>query len=492
MSQLPCLSTTVAHSKAQLQPQRQYDVIVVGAGITGAGIARESARRGWSTLLLEQGDFASGTSNFSSKMVHGGLRYLAQGNWRLTKEAAQAREQLLQRWPDLVKPMPYLFTAQGPLDAVQHKFGLWLYYKLSGAHVRHKPVHFSQQELNKLLPGLTVSAPWGANRYFDAICDDAALVLRTLQEAALYGAHLCHYTPVLALGQSQPQQIEVTLSHQGQPITLQAKVAINATGVWADNLTPMPAGMKIRPQRGSHLLLPWQQLPLPAAMTFIHPQDQRVVFAYPWAGCTVLGTTDLDHLADKNQPCVISSAEQEYLLALLPLLGCQQQPTLLASWSGLRPIMAENNNTDAPSSVSREHLIWQQQRLLSISGGKLTTFVTMAEEVLDQAARLLPQAAAQADTPLQAPLQSDVEYWHGTQISKASLRYWSAHGAITQLSDLLIRRTRLGWVLGPALKQQQQQLQQLCQPLLLWDEQQWQQQWQQYWAEFDRQYRPHS
>ncbi|WP_084631115.1 glycerol-3-phosphate dehydrogenase/oxidase [Ferrimonas senticii] len=485
LSQLPSLTVAVEQADVAITTQPSFDLVVIGGGITGAGIAREAARRRWRTLLLEQRDFAGGTSNLSSKMIHGGLRYLAQGQWQLTQQAAQAREALRQRWPDLICDMPYLYPYRNRWQQLQLVVGLWLYHWLAKASEQHRPQQFDRRQLQRLLP-LALPQSLGANRYFDALCDDAALVLRTLQEAVSHGALLKHYCAVSAIEQ-QPSRCQLTLANGGQ---ISTKVVVNATGVWGDQLTSLPQQQRLRPQRGSHLLLPHQALPINCALTLHHPHDNRVVFAYPWLGCTVLGTTDLEHLQDKTQPCRISAAEQRYLLALLPHLGLPKPTTIIASWSGLRPIICDDAE-QAPSAASREHLVWQQQRLISVSGGKLTTFAQMANDTLTRASQFLPKLKPQTDTPLQATIDSNPQYLFNTQVSTQQLTFWCQHGAVVHLSDLLVRRTRLGWLLGADLKQHQAQIQRLCQPLLPWDDQQWQQQWQDYWQEFTQQYAAH-
>ncbi|SHI15750.1 glycerol-3-phosphate dehydrogenase/oxidase [Ferrimonas marina] len=486
----PSLTDAVQRSLAQCQAQQPWDLIVIGGGITGAGILREGARRGWRCLLLERGDFASGTSNFSSKMVHGGLRYLAQGQWRLTREAAASREQLRQRWPDLITPLPYLFLhrSSDPTPAWAMGLALKLYHYFAQAPALHRPRRLDLASLSKLQPGFSFSAFESAHHYFDAVADDAALVLRTLEEAVQYGAALRHYSPVTELIRDGEQITGVVCQDQ----TLHARMVINAAGVWADGLHPLPENRVIRPLRGSHLMFHQRDLPLNAALTLYHPEDRRVVFCYPWAGASVLGTTDLDHLADKAQPTQISEEEQRYLLKVLPLLGITKTPPLLASWSGLRPILANSDDNQAPSDASREHLLWQQPGLISITGGKLTTFVAMAEEALALAQQqgLLPTRTAQADQPLQGLPRWDGSLIGDSLVHRHELAYWARHGAIEQLSDLLLRRTRLGWSLGQSLRDYQQEIEQLCNDALGWSQPQWQLQWQQYWQEFERWHGP--
>ncbi|MBY6188486.1 glycerol-3-phosphate dehydrogenase/oxidase [Marinobacter hydrocarbonoclasticus] len=487
------LTDAVSQTRQQLEYGARWDLIVIGAGITGAGIARAAAQRGYRTLLLERGDLAGGTSNFSSKMVHGGLRYLGQGHFRLTRQAARARERLRQRWPDIITPLPYYLVhhkgrGPGPLPM---RLVLWLYYLISGARPCHRPRWLTPEALAKRLPAFHLAPNLGANHYFDAVCDDSHLVLRTLEEAVAQGADLCHYTEVTELHRKGDKVTGVEVTLDGQACQLKAGMVINATGVWADGLTQLPDGLTIRPLRGSHLVFDQRDLPLPASLTVFHPRDKRVVFCYPWAGTTVLGTTDLDHLADKNQPARCSAEERDYLLELLPLLGVTRTPRILSSWSGLRPIVTAQvaeGEKQAPSDASREHLIWDSPGLVNVTGGKLTTFVEMAEEVIAcaEAQGHLPEPAPQPDIILTQRSHLDGTPIGDSLVHRHELAHWARHGAIHQLSDLLLRRTRLGWVLGESLKQQQAEIERVCRPALPWDDTRWQTEWADYWRQFEQ------
>ncbi|MBY6019656.1 glycerol-3-phosphate dehydrogenase/oxidase [Halomonas denitrificans] len=488
------LTDAVCQTRAQLEAGADWDIIVIGAGITGAGIARVAAQRGYRTLLLDRGDLAGGTSNFSSKMVHGGLRYLGQGHFRLTRQAARARERLRQRWPDIITPLPYYLMhhrGRGP-GPLAMRLVLWIYYRISGAKPFHRPRWLTPEQLAARLPGLNLADNLGANHYFDAVCDDSHLVLRTLEEAVAQGADLSHYTEVTALRRNEQGQINgVEIACGERRCQLTAPMVINATGVWADGLTPLPEGLMLRPLRGSHLVFDQRDLPLTASLTLFHPRDKRVVFCYPWAGTSVLGTTDLDHLADKNAPARCSAEEREYLLELLPLLGLNHTPPILSSWSGLRPIVTPQPKTgekQAPSDASREHLIWAEPGLVNVTGGKLTTFVEMAEEVMASAESQgrLPEPQPQPDIILTQRPHLDGSAIGNSLTPRHELVHWARHGAIHQLSDLLLRRTRLGWVLGEGLHDCQDEIQQLCQPALPWDESRWQQEWQHYWHHFQQ------
>ena len=292
-----------------------WDVIVIGGGITGAGILLEAARRGKKALLLEQKDFAWGTSSRSSKMVHGGLRYIAQGDIRLTRDALRERERMIRELPDLVIRQPYAFLVREgefpgrwPLKAV-----LWLYDFLAGIR-DHRWIGRSQ--LLQRIPGLSPNALRGAMIYTDALTDDARLVFRILHEAVAEGAHLANYMRVESV-ERQGARFSLVVRDQagGRQAALEAATTIDAAGAWAGTLSG--EAKKIRPLRGSHLFFRHARLPTDDCITAMHPWDQRPVFIFPWLGMTVVGTTDLDHVEPLSEEPRCMPEEMEYLFELI-------------------------------------------------------------------------------------------------------------------------------------------------------------------------------
>ena len=296
---------------------KEWDLIVVGGGITGVGILREAARCGLKALLLEQKDYAWGTSSRSSKMVHGGLRYIPQGQLKLTHESVVERERLVREAPGLVDlgsfTMPhYKWKFPGPFS-FNALLTMYDFYAGVWAH------RFSNKTavIQKLIPGLRHKNLVGATMFRDAFVDDARLVLRVLDEAVADGGVALNYSKVVDLLKEGEQVCGVCAEDgiTGEKAEFRAKVVVTAAGVWSDPLRER-VGEKpvIRPLRGSHLVIPGWRLPVAHACCFRHPDDKRPVFVFPWEGSTVVGTTDLDNAGDLEEEPVITGKEVEYLL----------------------------------------------------------------------------------------------------------------------------------------------------------------------------------
>ncbi len=365
-----------------------WDLVIVGGGITGAGILLEASRRGLKAVLVEQRDFAWGTSSRSSKLVHGGLRYLKEGRLGLTRESVIEREHLLREAPGLVAPQSFAFGHYLGRKPGKWVFllGLAIYDFLAGVRERH---YFNIEQFLMLAPNIGRDGLVGGMRYTDAKTDDARLVLRVLQEAREHGGEAHNYTRVASLLRDG-EQVKGVLLEDGRSI--HARVVINATGAWADGLRGQTgATPKIRPLRGSHLVLPAWRLPLAQAISLMHPADGRPVFAFPWEGVTLVGTTDVDHGASMTQEASITRAEFDYLMAALhaqfPQQGLGEQD-VIATYAGVRPVI-DSGQSD-PSKEGREHAVWFEHGLLSVTGGKLTTFRVIALDALKHARAMLP------------------------------------------------------------------------------------------------------
>jgi len=392
--------------------EQSFDVIVVGGGIIGAGILREACRKGLSALLIEQRDFAWGTSSRSSKMVHGGLRYIAQGDFKLTKHSVQERERLLKEAPGLINRMGYYFlirTGQFPGRFVMSTL-LRIYDWFAGI----KDNRFIPKEaVGKTFKTLEKSKLKGACYYTDTVVDDARLVLRVLQESITAGGQVLNYAKAVKLIKDDNQQvtgivIEDTTKVIGnnsshEQMALKASVVINATGAWADKLRSEVIDEKrIRPLRGSHLLFSQQRFPINAALTLFHPEDNRPVFISVWEGVTLVGTTDLDHHENLAFEASISQKEVDYLLTVInkyfPKNNIKAED-VLSSFAGVRPVITADNafkNKNqkkkkaasakvAPSKERRDHAVWANNGLITASGGKLTTFRLIAIDALNAA-----------------------------------------------------------------------------------------------------------
>jgi glycerol-3-phosphate dehydrogenase len=498
-----------------------WDIIVIGGGITGAGILREAARMGLSVLLVEGHDFASGTSSRSSKLVHGGLRYLRNAQIKLTIESVNERERLLREGRGLVNPLGFLLTTyQG--DAIPGwVFGAGLaIYDLLALEWGHR--HYDSSDMRELCPYLAEEGLRGGYRYFDAQTDDARLVLRLIQEGAQDGGLALNYAFASELLRSASGEVRGVVLEDKAPETagrtceVEAKVVINATGAWADELRLRVGGLpRLRKLRGSHLIFPYNRLPITRAVNMLHPADGRPVFAVPWEGVTLLGTTDVDHDQPMQTDPSISAAEAEYLLAAVQKtfpdldLGLRD---VQATFSGVRPVIG-TGKTD-PSKESREHVLWFENGLLTVAGGKLTTFRLMAltalkaacarltdkamqkfsstlkqralnavpaddlvEKGLNRAARmrLIGRYGADAQEMFACAQPDELQRIQGTSTLWAELRWAARSEATIHLDDLLLRRVRLGLLLPEGGLREVERIRQIVQPELGWDDSRWNQ-----------------
>lgn len=519
---------------------QEWDLLVIGGGITGAGILLEASRRGLRALLVEQRDFAWGTSSRSSKLVHGGLRYLKEGQFALTRESVHERDALLRDAPGLVEPLGFAFGDYVGRKPGRRAFllGLAIYDRMAGQRARH---YFEAQEFLAMAPHIRTEGLLGGICYQDARTDDARLVMRVLQEAQSYGGVALNYCavqsllregvgsakaaagPALAIGAviaatnvpapeagGQAGRVRgamVRCADSGATHEVRAKLVVNATGAWADRLHDKPAA-RLRPLRGSHLVLPAWRLPLAQAISLMHPQDGRPVFAFPWEGVTIVGTTDVDHRTDLQQEAAITQEEADYLMAALH----DQFPTLalteadvLATYAGVRPVI-DTGKAD-PSKEARDHVLWLQDGLLTVTGGKLTTFRAIALDVLRNAALQLPQwqpdlaprsifappataarpphlppgqarrlqgrYGAQAGALVAAAQEGELEEIPGTETLWAQLRWAARHESVQHLEDLMLRRSRLGIQLSNGGAAVLERVRNICQPELGWDDQRW-------------------
>jgi len=475
---------TVRQQQWQSLPHHLWDLIVIGGGITGVGVAREATRRGLKTLLIEQTDYSWGTSSRSSKMVHGGLRYIAQGEVRLTWHSLTERERLLREAPVLVERMGYyfahyrgVFPGRWPFQAL-----VMAYDFLAGVrdHRFFKRLAFLQR-----VPGHREDNLQGASRYTDALTDDSRLVQRVLDEAVAEGLTTLNYIKAtdLVMAGSRVGGLRLEDRESGEHAVVSAKCVINATGAWADRLRQKLVNeVRVRPLRGSHLVISADRLPLSEALISHHPDDGRVIFTYPWEGRTIIGTTDLDHRTDMDVEAVLSADEMHYMLrgvnAQFPgaEIGVED---IISTWSGVRPVVSAGDGSD-PSKESRSHSVWDNQGLITVTGGKLTTFRLIALDALKLAAPYLgikveDQRAAIFSPPNSGVAPPDMSAGvfarlvsrlgihtraflaempaaeltpvADTQVLLAELRWACRHEQVVHLDDLLLRRVRLGLLL---------------------------------------------
>jgi len=365
-----------------------FDLVVIGGGITGAGIARDAAMRGLSVALLEKADFAAGTSSRSSKMIHGGLRYLRYLQIRLVRESLREREVLLRIAPHLVHPFPYIFPVyeSGPTSRLQLKVGLVAYDLLAGSRRVEHHTMLSADDLLKMEPALRRDGLQGGVRYFDCLVDDARLTLATIRSAARHDAAVLSYTEVTDLERDEDRVTGVRFRDHlnGRTGAIGGRVVVNATGPWSDELRAKDGAAPIlRPTKGIHLTLRRSNLPLSAIIAF-PALDDRLIFAVPLGDCTYVGTTDTDYTASPDQ-AKADAADVEYLLSSVNAIfqEAHLSPSdVISSWAGVRPLVSEEG---APSDVTRDYEIEMgPPGLVSIVGGKLTTYRAMAQELLDR------------------------------------------------------------------------------------------------------------
>jgi len=382
-----------------------YDLVVIGGGITGAGIARDAALRGMKVGLFEKSDFASGTSSKSSKLIHGGLRYLEHGEIRLVFESVSERSVQMRVAPHLVRPLPFLipiYKGVRPGFEIMN-VGLWIYDSLALFRVPrvHKAFRGTAAAL-ALEPQLRPAGLRGAFEYYDCATDDARLVLENALDAIALGAECHTYTEVVRFERNADRRITGVAVRDrltGKEWSVQARAVILAAGAWTDEMIqrfelPITRPL-LRRTKGVHIVLPRERLPLARAITLISPLDGRVMFALPWRERSVLGTTDTDY--DGTADGVAADADDvKYLCesgnGYFPGANLSSSD-VIATWAGLRPLIAPPPKTEEgvdESAVSREHEVFtRNDGLVIIAGGKLTTYRRMAREAVGKTLDLL-------------------------------------------------------------------------------------------------------
>lgn len=385
--------------QALAQLDQPFDLIIIGAGITGSGILLDAAQRGLRALLVERHDIAFGTSSRSSKLIHGGLRYLKQMQFRITRIACRERDRMMTLNPDLVRPIRFLYPARtgDRTPGWTVDLGLWMYDRLTNRPEKH--THLLPAEVQAAAAGLAVDKLDRTMAYSDGVADDALLTLAVAGTGFAYGGLILTRADVVEAITDAGRVRGVVLRdlESGQTHRVAAHLVINATGVWVDQLREAfgIAGTRLRPARGSHIIFPVHRLPLQAAVTVPAPDDGRPVFLIPHPEGILMGTTDIYHDGSLDDPRV-TREEVGYLLRAVqthyPDRGLTEAD-IVGAFAGVRPILYSHN--DNPSEASREEDIWEERGMLSVAGGKLTTWRQTAQEAVDQALLLLPQERVQ-------------------------------------------------------------------------------------------------
>ncbi len=507
--------------------QQNWDLIIVGGGITGAGIFKRAVSGGIKTLLLESADFSSGTSSKSSKLVHGGFRYLRSGQYDITFESVRQRQVLLRQAKQLVTPLGFVLPYGSQAQQKRIFRAGVIIYDLMAPKWNHR--HINLNQLREMIPALRPADMQGAYLYQDARLDDSRMVLRLIQEAKAQGGVALNYAKVLQLLRTKQGVVcgvaveDQTRARMGT-LELQSSAVINATGPWTDGLREQLGRQgRVRPLRGSHLVFSFDDLPLPHAVTLMHPKDHRAMFAIPWEGRTIFGTTDLDHPFPLSQEPHCTSDEIAYMLdavnAIFPDADMSEK-SIISSFAGLRPIVRGDANN--PSAESRAHLVLEENGLVTITGGKLTIFEMMAEDALRAAMPLigkemkrikhwfdpipqslpdrklppesfdylagrygqaLPDLVAMSDSEDLTPISDLNLHW-------AELAFNARFGMVEHLDDLLLRRTRLGMLLPEGGMDVLDRVKLLTQAELHWTEAEWQSEIARYQAIYHQAFSP--
>lgn len=444
----------------------QFDVVIIGGGITGAGVARDAARRGLRVALLEADDFAAGTSSRSSRLIHGGVRYLEHGYLHLVWESSRERRRLLELAPHLVRPLQFTWPVyrgarvrRWQLAAALTMYDALAMFRNVG---RHQPLGSSGILTQE--PLLARDGLLGGATYWDAATDDARLTLANVLDAAAHGAIVLNHAPVQKLTFVSPNGpadgVEVRDMIGGSTLHVRGRLVVSCAGPWTDEIMRLEdpdAGPAVRGTKGVHIAVPAARVGNVAAVTMLSPDDGRVMFTLPASGgMTIIGTTDTP-TAEHPATVRASRADVRYLLS-----ACNRffpdarlgESDVVSAWAGIRPLVA-SGNTGNPASASREHATQLSRRgVLVATGGKLTTYRAQAQQIVDAAVKRLGGAPMPCDTAL-APLPGerppesggDVRIvpelsWRESDIEQAVRKEYAE-----SLADVMIRRTFLAFEL---------------------------------------------
>jgi glycerol-3-phosphate dehydrogenase len=382
-----------ADALRRLADQR-FDVLVIGGGITGAGVALDAVTRGLTVGLVERDDFASGTSSKSSKLVHGGLRYLQQREIRLVYEALAERQVLRRTAPHLVQVLPFLLpvlTKDGLLPrSLARALGsaMWMYDLTGGMRIGRLHRRIGADEAHAHMPTLRRERLAASYLYYDAQADDARLTLAVARTAADRGAAVANYAPVIGLVKDRAGQVRgARVRAGGDELDVRAITVVNATGVWADELRALDEGAhpeSIRPAKGVHITVPWSRVRNDIAVVLPVAKDRRSIFVVPWGDLTYIGTTDTDYDGPLDDPRC-TRADVDYLLEAVNAAVAEplRDADVLGTWAGLRPLVRDASS-ERTADMSRRHAVGRSASgLITITGGKLTTYRLMAADTVD-------------------------------------------------------------------------------------------------------------
>jgi glycerol-3-phosphate dehydrogenase len=435
-----------------------YDVLVIGGGITGAGVALDAASRGLRTALVERDDFASGTSSKSSKLVHGGLRYLQNGDVRLVYEALHERQRLLRNAPHLVRVLPFLipvFTGKEGIipKQVARALGsaMWMYDLTGGLRIGKVHRRLSGDAARRHMPTLGDRLAW-AYLYYDAQTDDARLTLTVARTAALdHGATVVNHAAVTGLVKAGDRVTGALVDAGGTQVEVRARVVVNATGVWADDVRALDEDTHphtIRPAKGIHITVPWHKVRNDIAAVVPVPRDRRSIFVVPWPGAdgtiggegsvTYIGTTDTDYEGELDDP-QCTADDVAYLIGAMnrSLSEPLDVADVVGTWAGLRPLVSDATSSRTADLSRRHRVTTSAGGLVTVTGGKLTTYREMAADAVDAAVAVigheLPRRIGRSRTKRLA--LRGAEGWTDARHADARLaeRYGGEYGVLTAM-----------------------------------------------------------
>ncbi len=434
---------------------KTWDILVIGGGATGLGIAVDAASRGFQTALLEQSDFAKGTSSRSTKLIHGGVRYLKQGNVSLVIEALKERGLLCQNAPHLVSHLPFLVPSYKWWESPFYGVGLKVYDLLAGKLGIEKSKHLSRKEVLEKVPTIEPKDLRGGTIYYDGQFDDARLAIALAQTAKDHGACIVNYCSVIQLLKEKDLVKGVIARDEEtkEELEIYARVVINATGVFSDSIRKLDEEIStniIEPSQGVHLVLDRSFLNSDTAIMIPQTDDGRVLFFVPWQDHILVGTTDTPVKQILLEPKPFRS-EIDFLLthAKRYLTKHPEPKDVLSVFAGLRPLVRSSHESDT-AAISRDHMIFTSKSgLITIAGGKWTTYRKMAQDAVDQAILVgeLPEAPCKTETlPLhgfdQGPEQQEKPLHSRLVLTASSIKRAVHEEMARTLEDLLARRTR--------------------------------------------------
>lgn len=506
-----------------------FDVLVIGGGITGSGVALDAVTRGLSTALVERDDFASGTSSKSSKLIHGGLRYLQQGDIRLVYEALRERKRLHRNASHLVHVLPFMIPILSKNSVVSKKIAralgsaMWMYDLTGGWRIGKLHKRINADEAFAHIPTMSRERFSSAYLYYDAEADDARLCIAVLRTAAQHGAVLANACTVVAIDADVDGIKLITLvdKYTGEKIVARARTVVNASGVWADDVRELDEGVHphtIRPAKGVHLTVPWEKVRNDIAVVIPVPGDKRSLFVIPWVSngdgtykYTYIGTTDTDFKGSVNDPQCTKDDIDYVLRALNAAVNTGvTESDVTAVWSGLRPLVQTSDGEAVKgrtADLSRRHRVTTSTNgVVTVTGGKLTTYREMSQDAVDAVMQLLGSrrrcstqrlslrgSARFSPTKNASDLVRHIESRYGTDANqiyaliesdprlatvlieglpyvKAEAIFAVTHEMATTLDDVLSRRTRSRLFDRRATIAQAGEVAALIAPLLNWDE----------------------